>query len=186
MLTKMKGALNRSEISASTVLNSGRHKSIGVSALYQEEDDTDHLARNECIHFNPKKRSSDSAVHEGLGFLRPVQKQRASLGTVQNTSVAAPQVSVPMAPPLAMVPAAPASGLNNMMMMYPMMMMRQMMQMMGSNQQLTDAAANDGSDAATNVRSGGVYSSTADGGSSAAANDGYCAGWWYGSCTEQH
>jgi len=68
----MKKALNQSEISAASVLNSGRHKSIDVSILYQDEDDADHLAQNECLHHNPnKKPSSDS----GLGFIRPVQKQ---------------------------------------------------------------------------------------------------------------
>jgi len=91
MLTKMKKALNHSEISAASVLNSGRHKSIDVSILYQDEDDTDHLARNECLHHNPNKRRGSELC---LGFIRPVQKQRASEDTV-------PQVSVPVVPQVA-------------------------------------------------------------------------------------
>ena len=152
MLTKMKTALNRSEISAASVLNSGRHKSIDVSVLYQAEDDTDHLARNECIHYNPNKRGS--ANDSGLGFTRPVQKQRTSVGaaptgteTVPQASVAVvpqgvvaatPQASVPMMPPSATVPqvaSTPTSNFDSMMPMLQMMMMQQMMQMMGGNQQ---------------------------------------------------
>jgi len=138
MLTKMKKALNQSEISAASVLNSGRHKSIDVSILYQDEDDTDHLARNECLHHNPNnKRGSDS----GLGFIRPVQKQRTSEGTVQGgtaivpmvpqvAAAAVPQASVPMMPQSAMVPqvsAAPGSDFDSMMPMLQLMMMQQMM-----------------------------------------------------------
>jgi len=146
MLTKMKKALNQSEISAASVLNSGRHKSIDVSILYQDEDDTDHLVRNECLHHNPNnKRGSDS----GLGFIRPVQKQRTSEGTVQGgtaivpmvpqvAAAAVPQASVPMMPQSATVPqvsAAPGSDFDSMMPMLQMMMMQQMMKMIGGNQQ---------------------------------------------------
>jgi len=124
----MKKALNQSEISAASVLNSGRHKSIDVSILYQDEDDTDHLARNECLHHNPnKRRGSDS----GLGFICPVQKQRASKDTV-------PQASVPMMPQSATVPqasSAQGSDFDSMMPMLQMMMMQKMMQMIGGNQQ---------------------------------------------------
>jgi len=102
----MKKALNQSEILAASVLNSGRHKSIDVSILYQDEDDMDHLARNECLHHNPnKRRGSDS----GLGFIRPVQTQRTSEDAVQGGAVAVPQASVPMVPQVAaaIVPQAP-------------------------------------------------------------------------------
>jgi len=146
MLTKMKKALNQSEILAASVLNSGRHKFIDVSILYQDEDDTDHLARDECLHHNPNnKRGSDS----GLGFIRPVQKQRTSEGAVQGgaaivpmvpqvATAAVPQASVPMMPQSAMVPqlsAAPGSDFDSMMPMLQLMMMQQMMKMMGGNQQ---------------------------------------------------
>jgi len=134
MLTKMKMALNQSEILATSVLNSGRHKSIDVSILYQDEDDTDHLARNECLHHNPNnKLGSDS----GLGFIRPVQKQRTSEGTVrggtaifpmvpQVATAAVPQASVPMMPQSATVPqvsVAPGSDFDSMIPMLQLMMM---------------------------------------------------------------
>jgi len=146
MLTKMKKALNQSEISAASVLNSGRHKSIDVSILYQDEDDTDHLVRNECLHHNPNnKRSSDS----GLGFICPLQKQRTSEGAVQGgtaivpmvpqvAAAAVPQASIPMMPLSATVPqasAVPGSDFDSMMPMLQLMMMQQMMKMMGGNQQ---------------------------------------------------
>jgi len=86
----MKKALNQLEILAASVLNSGRHKSINVSILCQDEDNADHLARNECLHHNPnKKRDSDSS----LGFICPVQKQSASKDAVQCGSASAPQAS---------------------------------------------------------------------------------------------
>jgi len=146
MLTKMKKALNQSEISAASVLNSGRHKSIDVSILYQDEDDTDHLARNKCLHHNPNnKRGSDS----GLGFIRPVQKQRTSEGAVrggaasvpmvpQVAAAAVPQASFPMMPQSVTVPqalTAPGSDFDSMMPMLQMMMMQQTMKMIGGNQQ---------------------------------------------------
>jgi len=142
----MKKALNQSEIPAASVLNSGRHKSINVSILHQDKDNMDHLARNECLHHNPNnKRSSDS----GLGFIRPVQKQRTSEGAVQGgtaivpmvpqvATAAVPQASVPMMPQSATVPqalAAPGSDFDSMMPMLQLRMMQQMMKMMGGNQQ---------------------------------------------------
>jgi len=146
MLAKMKKVINQSEISAASVLNSGRHKSIDASILCQDEDDTDHLARNECLHHNPNnKRGSDS----GLGFIRPIQKQRASEGEVQGVAAivpmvpqvataAVPQASVPMMPQSATVPqvsAAPGSDFDSMMPMLQLMMMQKMMQVMGGDQQ---------------------------------------------------
>jgi len=146
MLTKMKKALNQSEILAASVLNSGHHKSIDVGILYQDKDDTDHLARNECLHHNPNnKRGSDS----GLGFIRPIQKQHTSEGTVrggtaivpmvpQVATAAVPQASVPMMTQSATVPqasAAPGSDFDSMMRMLQLMMMQQMMKMTGGNQQ---------------------------------------------------
>jgi len=148
MLTKMKKALNQSEISAASVLNSGRHKSIDVSILYQDEDDTDHLARNECLHHNPNNKRGTSS-DSGLGFIRPIQKQRTSEDAVQRgtaivpmvpqvAAAAVPQASVPMMPQSATVPqasAAPGSDFDSMMPMLQLMMMQKMMQMMGGNQQ---------------------------------------------------
>jgi len=142
----MKKALNQSEILAASVLNSGCHKSIDVSILYQDKDDTDHLAQNECLHHNPNnKRGSDS----GLGFIRPVQKQRTPKGAVQGgtasvllvpqvAAAAVPQASVPMMPQSVTVPqalAALGSDFDSMMPMLQLMMMQQMMKMMDGNQQ---------------------------------------------------
>jgi len=148
MLAKMKKALNQSEISAASVLNSGRHKSINVSILYQDEGDTDHLARNECLHHNLNNKRGTSS-DSGLGFICPVQKQGTSESAVQGgtTSVplvpqlaaaAVPQASVPMMPQSATVPqasVAPGSDFDSMMPMLQLMMMQQMMKMMGGNQQ---------------------------------------------------
>jgi len=146
MLTKMKKALNQSEISAASVLNLGRHKSIDVSILYQDEDDTDHLARNECLHHNPNNKRGTSS-DSGLGFICPVQKQRTSEGAVQGrtaivpivpqvATAVVPQASIPMMPQSATVPrAAPGSDFDSMMPMLQMMMMQQMMKMIGGNQQ---------------------------------------------------
>jgi len=140
----MKKALNQSEISVASVLNLGHHKSIDVSILYQDEDDTDHLARNECLHHNPNnKHGSDS----GLGFIHPLQKQCTSEGAVQGVTAiapmvpqvataAVPQASVPMMPQSARLPqAAPGSDFDSMMPMLQMMMMQQIMKMIGGNQQ---------------------------------------------------
>jgi len=147
----MKKALNQSEISAASVLNSGRHKFSDVSILYQGEHDTDHLVRNKCLHHNPnKKHRCDS----GLGFIRPVQKQRTSKDAVQGGAIAFPQASVPMVPqvaaavvPKASVPMMPQSAMvpqassgpgldfDSMMPMLQMMIMQKMMQMIGGNNQ---------------------------------------------------
>jgi len=148
MLTKMKKALNQLEISAASVLNLGHHKSIDVSILYQDEDNTDHLARNECLHHNPNNKHGTSS-DSGLGFIRPVQKQRTSEDTVQvgTTSVpmvppvataVVPQASVLRMPQSVTVPQASAalgSDFDSMMPMLQLMMMQQMMKMMGGNQQ---------------------------------------------------
>jgi len=55
-----------------------------TSAFYQDEDDMDHLAQNECIHHNlNRKCGSDS----GLGFIWPVQKQRRCHSSSSDRSI---------------------------------------------------------------------------------------------------
>ena len=133
MLTAMNRAVNRSELASATVLQSGRHKSVEVSALYQDEDDIAHLARNEAIHHNPNRKRVNGS---GLGFTK---KRRTSDGhtTVHGNALVAPQVSVPMMPQSVTVPqVSAAQGLGfDMQGMLQLCTMQMMMKMFGDSQQ---------------------------------------------------